>query len=149
MINIELENFNKFFNEFNKEEINDELSKYIEKQTKFIKSEKIIINIKGKYTGNQKKKLTNLIHKHYEKLDDVYIKVDKFDDLYRIMLIFMGAILVVISKFIEFFISEIILITGWVVVWESVYDFIFNRVKRKYKKKIYYSLANSQIKFDE
>ena len=67
--------------------------------------------------------------------------------LYLILLI-IGILLIIISENLISFISELFLIAGWVVIWEMVYDIIFNQLKRTKNKNHYQKLAQAQINFE-
>ena len=72
----------------------------------------------------------------------------KYDDIYRLILLIIGILLIIISENLISFISELFLIAGWVVIWEMVYDIIFNQLKRTKNKNHYQKLAQAQINFE-
>ena len=96
---------------------------------------------------NNQKIVQNILHSHYKNKINFYKKIDKFDDYYRICLLILGIIAILLSENFVSFLSELFLIAGWVVIWEIVYDVIFNEIRRKRKENIYKKLANSDIIF--
>ena len=41
------------------------------------------------------------------------------------------------------------LVAAWVVIWETVYDFLFKGSGRKIKSKMYKSLINAIVEFEQ
>ena len=148
MINIELTNFLDAFNEFNKSDISESLDSYILKKSRMISSKKITIKIKGIYTLDEKQRLTKVIHDHYKEKKEHLTKVDRYDDLYRLVFMIIGAILINISTYHTTFIGELFLIVGWVAVWEVAYDILFRSIKRKNENIISKKLSKCKIIFE-
>ena len=143
---IELNNFNDALNPYNKELLNDELNEYIKKEC-LNNKKKIEINIIGNLTHEEKNKLENIIHNFYYNSYTLSNKIDKLDNYIRIISLLFGSILILISEeFISFF-SELFLIAGWILIWEMLYDILFNEIKRKKILKIYKTLATCNITF--
>lgn len=148
-INITIENHNDIYNKFNDEFLNDELDNFLFNNSKSIKlKEKITINIKGKFTKEEEDTIKKTINNHYNHKYDHLKIIDKYDDIYRFILLIIGILLIIISENLISFISELFLIAGWVVIWEMVYDIIFNQLKRTKNKNHYHKLAQAQINFE-
>ena len=78
-----------------------------------------------------------------------YIRLDKFDDWYRFLLLILGILFVTLNQIFEiYFLKEIMLVAAWVVIWETVYDFLFKGSGRKIKSKMYKSLINAIVEFE-
>ena len=136
-MNIEVKKLEDALNPFNKEILSEELDKYIVKLCQIdIKNAKEL-NIICNLNLEEKKLIENTIHNHYTNLTKRLNKVDKYDNYIRIVLLFIGIILLLISEEITSFIKELFLITGWVFIWEMLYDILFNQIKRKRKNQIY------------
>ena len=148
MINIELINFMDAFNDFDSDDISDNLDHYILEKAKMLAGKKITIKINGNYTNDEKNRLENAIHKHYKQKNNYLNKVDRFDDIYRLIFMIMGAILINISNQYTNFIGELFLIVGWVAVWEVTYDFLFRSIKRKNENLISKKLSKCKIIFE-
>lgn len=148
-INIELINLESALNEFNKDILSDNLDNYL---IYSLNNEKLInkniqLNIKGINNKEEQIHLTKVIYTHYQKKNNFFNKIDNVDNIVRFILGIIGAIIILISHEFDFLLSELFLIAGWVIIWEIVYDILFNEIKRKRKKKIYALLANSKIYF--
>lgn len=148
-INIELINLESALNEFNKDILSDNLDNYL---IYSLNNEKLInkniqLNIKGINNKEEQIHLTKVIYNHYQKKNNFFNKIDNVDNIVRFILGIIGAIIILISHEFDFLLSELFLIAGWVIIWEIVYDILFNEIKRKRKKKIYALLANSKINF--
>lgn len=148
-INIELKNLESALNEFNKDILSDNLDNYL---IYSLNNEKLInkniqLNIKGINNKEEQIHLTKVIYNHYQKKNNFFNKIDNVDNIVRFILGIIGAIIILISHEFDFLLSELFLIAGWVIIWEIVYDILFNEIKRKRKKKIYDLLANSKINF--
>lgn len=148
-IKIELNNINDALNTFNKDIISQDLDEYIVSscEHKFFRKKSISLEFIGIKDSKDKDLLENIIHSHYKNKYSFYTKVDKFDDYYRIVLLILGIVAILLSENFVSFLSELFLIAGWVVIWEIVYDVIFNEIKRRRKENIYKKLAKSQIIF--
>ena len=130
VINIDIKDYESAFNTYNDKYISDELVQYITDE--YVKSKNVIIKITG-----VKEKYKN------------YIKLDKFDDLYRFLLLILGILFVTLNQIFEiYFLKEIMLVAAWVVIWETVYDFLFKGSGRKIKSKMYKSLINAIVEFE-
>lgn len=148
-INIELKNLEMALNPFNKDILSDELENYIFRacEQQLLKNKDLNINITGLNSLEDQKKLNNTIHTYYQNKTTIYKKIDSVDNYIRITLTCIGAIVILISHEFDFLLSELFLIAGWVIIWEIVYDLLFNEIKRKRKKKIYSRLSTVKINF--
>lgn len=146
-MNIELKKIDDAFNPFNSNEISNELDKYITdaclKGFKNIKE----LNIKCNLTKKEQEKLEETVHNYYKDQSKGLNNIDKYDNYIQIILLLLGLLLILISKETTTFLSEILLITGWVFVWELLYDVLFNQIKRKRKANIYKKLSKCKINF--
>lgn len=148
-INIELKNLEMALNPFNKDILSDELENYIIRacEQQLLKNKDLNINITGLNSLEDQKKLNNTIHTYYQNKNTIYNKIDSVDNYIRITLTCIGAIVILISHEFDFLLSELFLIAGWVIIWEIVYDLLFNEIKRKRKKKIFSRLSTVKINF--
>ena len=74
-------------------------------------------------------------------------KIDKIDDYFHLILMIVGIVAIILSEKIVSLLSELFLIAGWVVIWEILYDIIFNDIKRRRTIRIYKELARCKINF--
>ena len=148
-IKIELDSVNDALSTFNKDMINQELDEFIVNscEYKFFRSKGISIEIYGIDSEIEQNKIKDILHNHYKNKVNFFNKIDKFDDYYRITLLVLGIIAILLSETFVSFLSELFLIAGWVVIWEIIYDVIFNEIKRRRKENIYKKLSISKINF--
>lgn len=149
MIKIELMSFMDAFNDFDSDDISDALEKYILEKAKMEHTKKITIKINGNYTMDEKKRLEDAIHTHYKIKNNYLNKVDRYDDIYRLVFMIIGAVLIYISSYYTNFIGELFLIIGWVAVWEVTYDLLFKSIKRKTENSISKKLSKCKIIFED
>lgn len=141
-IEINLNNKN-VLNEFNGQKISESLDNYIMNELKHkpLKNEITLI-----LTGNEKEKIGKVIQEYYQEKYIFLKRIDNMDNYIRLVLFMIGVIAILISEQFKNLLSEIFLIAGWVVIWEVVYDVLFNELKRKRESNIYKALANCKIK---
>ena len=90
-VNITIESHNDIYNKFNDEFLNDELSNFLLDSSKSIRQkEKIAINIKGKFTKEEEDKIKKVINNHYNHKYGHLKQIDKYDDIYRLILLIIG-----------------------------------------------------------
>lgn len=148
-VKVELNGLCDVLNKFNKDMISQDLDNYIVGlcENKFFRKKSITLEVFGINDFNDKEIFRNIIHDHYRNRVNFYSKLDKFDDVYRICLLILGIFAILLSENFVSFLSELFLIAGWVVIWEIIYDVIFNEIKRKRRENIFKKLANSNIIF--
>lgn len=127
--------------EFNQNKISENLNHYLVESLEHQSLKELTITI----TGTNNSKLEKIIHKYYQEKYYFLKKVDNIDNYIRLILFLIGIIFILISEQFSHVLSEIFLIAGWVVLWETVYDILFKAIERKRKANLYKILANSKI----
>ena len=152
IIEVELNNKTDYKNKFNNNRISEELDKYILNETKSVKlNDKIIIEIDNKIelTEEEKKELIKMIKLSYK--DDLkeLIIYEKRTIKYSLILLLIGSIILLAYYLFNniFFISEFILIIGWLLIWESADIFLFSRIENRMKQIKRKQLIHSNIIF--
>lgn len=148
MIKIELKTYENALNIYNTNYLNRELDEYILEQAKYLPLSKINILITSNLTEEEQNNLKDLIHNYYKNKSKHLDKIDKYDNLIRLILITIGILILIISSFLTTIFSELFSIIAWVIIWEAVYDFIFEELKRKRKNSIYKKLSKCNIEFN-
>ena len=150
IIEIELKNKVDYKNKFNSERISTEMKDYILNEIKTInlKSKiKIIITCKEKLTLHDKEELNKLIKKTFK--DDLYdIEIEYKIKIKNACIIMLIGIILLLGYYLinnTFFISEYILIIGWLLIWESAALFLFDSGKIKIKEIRVEQLINSEV----
>lgn len=149
MIKIKLDKYEDAFNTYNQDVLSESLDNYINSVAKMISLNSVKINIDGTFNEEEKNNLISVIHKTYAKKNDYLDYIDKYDHIFRFILFLIGIILIILSYVFRNIISEVILIAGWVIIWEVIYDVLFTNVKRKRKKYLYEKLSNCKITFEK
>lgn len=148
-----LDNENIYKNPFNENKLSDALSNYILEECKgFDYNSEIEIHIKTNFDVKREEKINiiNMIRTNYGneiKENDVYMN----HLIRRNILFFLGGCLFTAYSFlvedVSVILSEIILIIGWIGIWEVVYSIFFSESKKRLETKRLRQLANSKIIF--
>lgn len=143
-----------YINKFNNDRISPELNNYILDECKPIGAkEKLNIEIISEFKMDnvEKEKLISMIKASYN--DDI-IELSIFTKRLVIidLIMFLVGIIFLFINYIShniIIMSEVILIMGWVLIWESIYNFLFSRIENRQKTLRRKQLVNSNIKFIE
>lgn len=146
LIQININNKYDLIDKYNYEKISDELLKYIIKKTSVIKKNKkikIIINKKI----NIEQDSVELVKKGLEEEYIKSIEETHINNIKQLIFLSIGAIFVFIATRIQNrgMWREILLITGWVPIWEMVEIELFPDVYGRRKRKVIKKLLNSEI----
>lgn len=146
VISVKITNYDSAFNEYNDKYISDSLFNYI--TSEYVKRRNVIIRITGVKEDKQDKLYEAIKYTFKEKYKQ-YGEVDKLDDIYRVLLLVLGIFFVTLSQMFDvYFVKEIMMVAAWVVIWETVYDFLFKGTERKVKSNMYKTLVNSIVEFE-
>ena len=155
-INVTVNDYEDIYNKFNNNILSDDLSKYIydECKGKSIKNNiKINIMSKIKFDRKQKEKIVDMIRSNYGidvKENLLYLK---YANVIGVILFIIGLLLILIYNVLInynlIWLSEIILIIGWLMIWEAVYNYVFFETKKRMKIKRLKKLTNCKINFIE
>ena len=155
-IEIELNEKSKIYNEFNSNQLSDELSNYIFNQCKGISNISDIelnINHNFKMTDDEQIKLVDAIRANYGidvKENLIRIKQEHFKELLFLML---GILLLIFSNLFNYInaslVDEVISIFGCVTIWEVAYNIIFVETKIRLQNKRFKKLTEIKINFNE
>jgi len=150
-IDIMINNKDDIIDKFNKNKLSSELSQYIYRQcfgTPLKKHVTLNIICKDNLSIEDQNNIIDVIRSNYGNLISenlIYLKHDRSKTL---ILFIIGILLLTTSKLIkEFIISEILLIIGWLSIWEATYNFIFDDNKKRVKIKRYKKLTKCKINF--
>ena len=153
-IEIDINNKQDIFNKFNESQISDSLAQYIiinSKKNFTSKSIKLIINQVIPLTQQEQEKLVDGIREYFGLLVREKIIYLRVNNIKQIVLSIIGILLILLSEFIsisfDYLIPELLLIAGWVTIWEAIDSFLFVDSKTKMEKKIYKKLSSCEIDF--
>lgn len=151
---VDINNKNDLFNQFNKNQISNSLAQYIITNAKIglpNKNIKIVINQNIALTTQEQKNLVNAIREYFGlrvREKTMYLRVNNTK---QILLSIIGIILIVLSELLsmafEYLIPELLLIAGWIAIWEVLDSILFVDSKTKIEKNIYKKLSVCEIDF--
>jgi len=130
---------------YDKENINPKLIDYLINKTKFIKKNikiKIKINNESNVEEDIVKKISEGLNKEFERVTEI----QKRNDIIQLILLLIGIVFIFISTLIneKYMWKEVILIIGWVPIWEMVDLELFKDFRGKRRKRIIKKLLNSE-----
>lgn len=146
IIKIDLSDKNDLLDKYNSNKISDELIKYIENFHRFVSKKdkiKIIINKKCDIEQNCTELITGALKEEYIKS----LKIKRLNNIKQISLFIIGALFIFLSTIVtkaEIW-REILLIVGWVAIWEMVDLELFTDTEEKRKRKVLEKLLQSEI----
>ncbi len=154
IINMTFDEKDDYISQFNENKLSNKLSNYIldECRGKPLKN-KITLNIKMNYriSNKEKEEFIKMIHNNYK--DDLkeYMLILKRSIIKKIIIFFIGVVLIYLAYFKDIMdnevISEIILIIGWVAIWEVAYTWFFESDKNRIMVKRLKQLIKCNINF--
>lgn len=135
-VKINIKNKEDYKNTYNENELSSELKQYI---LDHIKSKNTKQNIKldiatdFKMDEKEALNLTYMIRRAFGLDVSEIMNISKKRTLKNILIFIMGIIFLVIYSFIPkaIILNEVILIIGWVLIWESLYNFLFKNIETK------------------
>ncbi len=145
-ININLLNKEDFLEKYNDNDVSADFLEYLIKKGKNIsKKDDLVLNIKVDFKNdlNIKDMLIQTLNKEYlNTVNDHY-----FNNLFQIMLFLLGIIFLSLSTLFkeDNIWKEILLIGGWVPIWEMLELELFSDVRGRKRKFIIKKLINSKI----
>lgn len=146
IIKMDLSDKKDLLDKYNSDKVSGELIKYIINYYKFISKKdkiKIIINKKCDMEQNCTELITEALKEEYIKS----LKIKKLNNIKQIWLFIIGALFIFLSTIVtkaEIW-REILLIVGWVPIWEMVDLELFTDTEEKRKRKVLEKLLQSEI----
>lgn len=154
IINMTFDEKDDYISQFNENKLSNKLSNYIldECRGKPLKN-KITLNIKMNYriSNKEKEEFIKMIHNNYKADLKEYMLILKRSIIKKIIIFFIGVVLIYLAYFKDIMdnevISEIILIIGWVAIWEVAYTWFFESDKNRIMVKRLKQLIKCNINF--
>lgn len=146
IIKIDLNDKNDWLDKYNSNKASDELIKYIVNYHRFVSRKdkiKIVINKKCNIEQNCTELITEALKEEYRKS----LKVQRINNIKQISLFIIGVLFIFLSTIVtkaEIW-REILLIVGWVPIWEMVDLELFTDTDEKRKRKVLEKLLQSEI----
>ena len=155
-INIHIDQLDILENQFDHNKLSYDFNEYINYQLLGIPlSELIQINIhsKQKISEREQEQFISKFVQHYEHQITSYDFASKY--IFRKVLIlfligiFFITLYATLDSVLSFVIPEVLLITGWVAIWEAVYAILFTDSQNRMKAKRARQLKKSKIIFSQ
>lgn len=155
-ININLVNKEDLVNKFNNEELNTELGDYIYQKaiiSKISRNKFFRINIKTDFEINTREEMLNMVRSYYgNKVKEELLHL-KREYIKNSILFIIGIILLILAYFTktitDFVLPEILIIVGWLAIWEMAYGVVFSGGKHRLKVRILKKLTKCKIIINE
>lgn len=149
LIRIDIQNEEDIIEKYNSNIVNHNLIEYILKSSMYIRSDEeieIIIYNKCNTKIDIKENIINGLKLEYTNTTKEYRR----NNILQILLLFLGIILLFLSTLVNenFIWKEILLIGGWVPIWEMVNIELFKESKERRNKTIIKKLLNSEFKIE-
>ena len=154
IIEISFDEKDDYINQFNENKLSNDLSNYIldECRGKSL-ANRITLNVKVnfKMSSKEKEEFKKVIHENYKSDLSEYMLILKYSNLKKMIVFFAGIILIYLHYFKDIsnnkVISEVILVIGWVAIWEAAYTWLFENSKNRVKIKRLKQLTKCKINF--
>ena len=146
VIEIDLNNKYNLVDKYNEKKVSNEMIEHIIKEAAFVKKNeeiKIVINKKCYIHRNSIKLIKEgLIEEYNKSLEETHR-----NNIKQIIFLFLGVTFIFLSTLIEEGIiwKEVLLISGWVPIWEMIEVALFPDVNGRKKRKIIRNLLTSEI----
>lgn len=155
-ITINIKDKDDYTSPYNQEKLHPELLSYILEEHKGIplhQDIEIVVKSPKIFNQEEKEKFVTILRSDLgQDIKESYL-IMKFILIRSILLLFFGILFIVfsfyLSKFSTSVISEVLLIIGWVGVWESTYILLFDNTHTRIKIKHYKKLVSAKVLFDE
>lgn len=145
---IEIDLFNKddLYEKYNKKNVSRDLIDYIVKTAMFFgKKDKIKIVFNDSLNEN-----VDYIELFKKTIQDEYnysLRKHRYNNIMQIIYLILGILILFISNFLDnsIIFQELLIIGGWVLIWEMIELEIFTDLEEQKKRRILKRLLNSEI----
>ena len=155
IIEINIKNYEQITSTYNDNSLNEALATYIYRECQGIPlKNKINLQITTEFEMSEEEKRTvsDLIHAYFGLEVKEILILDKTNIIRDFILFISGLIILAIAFFIQTknfnVIPEILIIIGWILLWEVLYYFLFDNKNLRIKIKRYKKLSECKIKFE-
>ena len=154
IIEINIHNYDYVTEKFDSNKLSRELASFIYNQyTSLSVNKGVELNVNSNLTEEQENNLADMIHRHFGLETQKSILTFQYKTKYQILLFLIGIFLIALSNlpFISNLstLHEILLIFGWVAVWELIYDIMFVDIKENIKRKRFKKLSKVKINYNK
>lgn len=152
-IEIDIGEKEDYINTYNKNKLSDSLCDYILEEIKNANTKNkitLVINSNFKMDYNEKQKFISMLRRSFGTNVSEIIKISKKKSILNWVTFILGIIFLLFYFLInkEIVLTEIILIIGWVLIWEATYNMLFGGVETRLKILRRKQIINSKITFN-
>ena len=154
VIDVNIDSIDDCRHKFKPSDISDDLAEYLLKQcraTLYSDSFEIAFYSLKEFTKEEKKELTDMIREHFGlELREAYIIKEK-NNIVNLLCFLFGIIFLFIDVLVKLnpIVSEIVLILGWVLIWEASYNLFFGEIRNNVKISRIKKLIDCKVKYYE
>ncbi len=135
---------------YNSEMLEPSLDEYLSNQIGFQDDKEFTLKVNGLKTKKEQEQFEYLLHHFYENKVELLFNQDKKSDWRRPFLLILGIVLIFISQLFSIaVVSEVLLVAGWVAIWEMVDDILFREDTRRSEIKIAKILSTISMEFEK
>ena len=150
-IDILIDEEKDYVNNYNVDMLNSDLKNYILEELRGSNLKKgVLINIKGSYINNRdrEKQFLKLFRNEFLLSIKDNIMYMKYSIIISLLLSILGIIFIILSNLLhDVLFKEIFLIIGWLGIWESTSNLIFNESKNYIIVKRLKRISEAKIEF--
>ena len=151
IIKIHLNNFNDYKNQYNQELLSYHLSNYILEELKGIDTkQKIEFNISTTFEINELEKntLIDMIRNNFGADISEIMNIAKKQRMIHYLILIISIILITISSILQMkLLAQFILILGWILLGESICNFLYKGMEINHKISRRKQIVNAKIVF--
>lgn len=154
VIDVNIDSIDDCRHRFKPSDISDDLADYLLKQceaTLYGDSFEIAFYSLKEFTREEKKELTDMIREHFGlELREAYIIKEK-NNIVNLLCFLFGIVFLFIDILVKLnpIVSEIVLILGWVLIWETSYNLFFGEIRNNVKISRIKKLIDCKVKYYE
>lgn len=154
IINLIIQNKEDFYDKFNTNRLSKELGDYLYNNSlQFSLKETLSISIitTFKLEKREQEEIVDMVREHFGLSVRETLNYYKFNRVKKLILFILGILLICCAHFTElrhdFIFSEVLLIIGWVAIWEVFENIILVETKKRFKLKYLKKLVKCKILF--
>jgi len=153
IINIYLKDSNDYKNQYNEEILSYELSNYILEELKGIDTkQKIEFNVSTAFEISEQEKniLVDMIRNNFGADISEIMNIAKKQRMIDYLILIISVILIIISFLLQSkLLAEFVLILGWVLLGESICNFLYKGMEIKHKVLRRKQIVNAKMIFEQ
>lgn len=154
VINLTIQNKDDFYDKFNTYRLSKELGDYIYNNSlQFSLKDSLVIRVITTFQLEKKERevIVDMIREYFGLSIRETLNYYKFNRVKKLILFVLGILLIFGAHFTQllnnFIFSEVLLIIGWVAIWEVVENILLVETKKRFRLKYLQKLVKTKILF--